>query len=173
MRSWSWPNPVYLVKPFDADLGLVVWHASMNPWHIMPIITPAYPSMNSSVSVSSHSLAVIMEEFVRGDEICCKAIEAAGKGEWDTVDSVYLSLVEPSDFFIKYPHYVAVSSLYVGWLHFIFIRSSVSLPPYPLTPSLFPSFCDFIALYRLTLWLGVKEISALGMAICSHACESY
>ncbi len=148
MRSWSWPNPVYLVKPFDADLGLEFWHASMNPWHIMPIITPAYPCMNSSVSVSPHSLAVIKEEFVRGDEICCKAIEAAGKGEWDTVDSLYLSLIEPSDFFIKYPHYVAVSIVvYIGWLHFIFIRSSISLPPYPFFMlSIFTPVCDSIVL---------------------------
>ncbi len=133
MRSWSWPNPVYLVKPFDAGLGLEVWHASMNPWHIMPIITPAYPSMNSSVSVSSHSLAAIKEEFVRGDEICCKAIDAAGNGQWDTVDAAYVSLMEPSDFFIKYPHYVAVSSLLFCLLAAIFIfisgLKSPSLPP--------------------------------------------
>jgi poly(A) polymerase len=106
MRSWQWPNPVHLVKPFDAGLGLEVWQASMNPWHVMPIITPAYPGMNSSMSVSQHSLTVMMDEFVRGDEICKQIVEDLEAGR--EVTAGWEQLLDPSPFFIKYHHYLAL-----------------------------------------------------------------
>lgn len=58
---WPWPAPVMLRPYEDLQLSdtdgryLAVWNAKANykdAMHIMPIITPAYPAMNSAYNVS-------------------------------------------------------------------------------------------------------------------------
>ncbi|KAL9330312.1 hypothetical protein ACSQ67_005315 [Phaseolus vulgaris] len=71
--KWRWPNPVMLCGIEEGSLGLQVWDPRRYPKdrsHLMPIITPAYPCMNSSYNVSSSTLRIIMKEFHRGNEIC-------------------------------------------------------------------------------------------------------
>lgn len=70
---WRWPNPVMLCEIEDGELGFSIWDPSKNPRdrnHIMPIITPAYPCMNSSYNVSASTLWVMMEQFQFGKMIC-------------------------------------------------------------------------------------------------------
>ncbi|WCJ21897.1 poly(A) polymerase 1 [Euphorbia peplus] len=100
--QWRWPNPVMLCAIEEGSLGLQVWDPRRNPkdrFHLMPIITPAYPSMNSSYNVSSSTLRIMLEEFQRGNEIC-EAMEAS-KADWDT-------LFEPFSFFDAYKHYLQI-----------------------------------------------------------------
>jgi len=57
----------------EGSLGLSVWDPRRNPkdrYHLMPIITPAYPCMNSTYNVTSSTLRVMSDEFQRGSEIC-------------------------------------------------------------------------------------------------------
>jgi poly(A) polymerase Pap1 len=58
--------------------------------HLMPIITPAYPAINSTYNVSESTLQVLKSEFCRGDDITTR-IEV-GNGSWD-------ELFEAADFF--------------------------------------------------------------------------
>ncbi|KAK4482005.1 hypothetical protein RD792_012921 [Penstemon davidsonii] len=77
---WRWPNPVMLCEIGDDDLGFSVWDPRKNPWdrnHLMPIITPAYPCMNSSYNVSGSTLRVMVEQFQFGKKICEVEITAA------------------------------------------------------------------------------------------------
>ncbi|KNC74434.1 hypothetical protein SARC_13017, partial [Sphaeroforma arctica JP610] len=67
-QQWSWPNPVMLCTLQDAGLGFTVWNPKSNPrdnGHLMPIITPAYPAMNSTHNVMSSNLRLLMAEFKR------------------------------------------------------------------------------------------------------------
>lgn len=71
--QWPWPNPVMLCSIEENDLGFAVWDPRKNPrdrFHLMPIITPAYPCMNSSYNVSASTLRVMMDQFQFGYKIC-------------------------------------------------------------------------------------------------------
>ncbi|XP_024545122.1 nuclear poly(A) polymerase 1 isoform X1 [Selaginella moellendorffii] len=100
--QWRWPNPVMLCEIEEGSLGLSVWDPRKNPrdrTHQMPIITPAYPCMNSSYNVSSSTLRVMVEEFSRANGIC-EVIEM-NKAEWS-------ALFEPYAFFDAYKNYLQI-----------------------------------------------------------------
>merc|ERR1712002_468320 len=68
--KWQWPQPVLLKKP--EDCGIVsnpIWDPRTNPadrFHLMPIITPAYPQQNSTFNVSMSTRTVMEERFKHG-----------------------------------------------------------------------------------------------------------
>ncbi|CAB1343944.1 unnamed protein product [Coregonus sp. 'balchen'] len=67
--KWEWPNPVLLKQPEDSNLNLPVWDPRVNPsdrYHLMPIITPAYPQQNSTYNVSTSTRTIMSEEFKYG-----------------------------------------------------------------------------------------------------------
>ncbi|XP_075479676.1 nuclear poly(A) polymerase 4-like isoform X3 [Primulina tabacum] len=100
--QWRWPNPVMLCEIDDDELGFSVWDPRRNHWdrnHLMPIITPAYPCMNSSYNVSASTLRVMNEQFQFGKKIC-EDIEL-NKSQWST-------LFEPYLFFESYKNYLQV-----------------------------------------------------------------
>ncbi|KAL0697863.1 hypothetical protein Bca4012_053985 [Brassica carinata] len=100
--QWRWPNPVLLCSMDEGSLGLQVWDPRRNPkdrLHMMPIITPAYPCMNSSYNVSASTLRIMTGEFQRGKDIC-EAMEA-NIADWDT-------LFEPFAFFEAYKNYLQI-----------------------------------------------------------------
>ncbi|KZV58822.1 nuclear poly(A) polymerase 4-like [Dorcoceras hygrometricum] len=100
--QWRWPNPVMLCEIDDDELGFSIWDPRRNHWdrnHLMPIITPAYPCMNSSYNVSASTLRVMSEQFQFGKKIC-EDIEL-NKTQWST-------LFEPYLFFESYKNYLQV-----------------------------------------------------------------
>ena len=108
-KSWRWPNPVMLTKPHDAGLGLPVWNAHHvnNLRQVAPVITPAYPAMNSTLSVSRQTLQILHEEFCRGHAILDKLWKQHQQGSLQSGDA-FKELFEPSDFFISYPYYLSI-----------------------------------------------------------------
>lgn len=72
----------------------------VNRYQVMPILTPAYPSMNSSFNVSTHTLAVMKDEFKRALGIVQDILNKGG-ADWSP-------LFDPSDFFAVHQHYLAV-----------------------------------------------------------------
>ncbi|XP_076463451.1 poly(A) polymerase beta-like [Babylonia areolata] len=103
LSKWDWPTPV-LLKPLDSEnkLGFPVWDARINPadrFHLMPIITPAYPQQNSTYNVSNSTRSVITEEFKEGLDVVTRIFEQ--REEWT-------ALFEPSNFFHKYRHYIVL-----------------------------------------------------------------
>ncbi|CAM0946128.1 unnamed protein product [Alopecurus aequalis] len=117
--QWQWPNPVMLCAIENGDLGISVWDPRKNirdRTHVMPIITPGYPCMNSSYNVSTNTLRVIMEQFKLGNKIC---------QEIDLNKASWAVLFEPLNFFEAYTKYLVVDivadddddlRLWKGWV---------------------------------------------------------
>jgi poly(A) polymerase len=100
-KMWKWPNPVMLnrIQPNPPGERREVWDKETHGADIMPIITPAYPAMNSSFSVNRASLDIMTKEIERGYMVT-KRIVARGGKNWG-------ELFEPTDFFVRYSYYLA------------------------------------------------------------------
>jgi len=106
LRDWKWPTPIEITTQYDAGLGFETWDPSVggNRFHVMPILTPAYPSMNSSVAVSRQSLEVMREEMASALDRVRAVLARDGHG-WEEVFS-------PSDFAVAHSRYLA-AEIYV------------------------------------------------------------
>ncbi|KAH1003549.1 hypothetical protein HUJ04_003454 [Dendroctonus ponderosae] len=98
--KWQWPQPVLLKQPANASLGFATWDPRVNVtdrYHLMPIITPAYPQQNSTFNVSQSTRSIMMSEFQIGLQITDEIM--LGKTQWD-------KLFDPPPFFTKYKHFI-------------------------------------------------------------------
>jgi poly(A) polymerase len=100
-KDWDWNTPIALTHLYDAQLGYEIWDRSYgsNRFHVMPILTPAYPSMNSTVSVSYNTLEVMQEEIATAFDAVLAVLARDGQG-WDEVFA-------PSDFAVAHSRYLA------------------------------------------------------------------
>ena len=62
--NWRWPTPIVLQQiDHNNPMGMKQWDPRIDyrdQSHLMPIITPAYPCMNSSYNVSDSTLKIMM-----------------------------------------------------------------------------------------------------------------
>jgi len=145
--SWPWPTPIML-RPIekDASLAMPVWDPRENGRdrsHLMPIITPAYPAMNSSYNVSDCTLEVMKAEFKRGDEVCSEILAGTtddnskeeekknvgdneGGATKQQQGSYWGKLLEPVQFFQGFKHFLQIEviasskedfEIWEGWVH--------------------------------------------------------
>jgi len=81
MKDWQWPVPVML-KEIEQGKEKV-WNPAIYPGdkrNIMPIITPAYPSMCATYNISKSGKTVILRELERGSQITNNIFY--GNGRW-------------------------------------------------------------------------------------------
>lgn len=105
--TWTWPHPVLLKelntdRPDISNLCHLIWDPANKPadrFHIMPIITPAFPEQNSTHNVTHSTMNVIKEEIWEALEICRDINE--GKAEWK-------DLFKKVNFFSRYKHFIAL-----------------------------------------------------------------
>jgi poly(A) polymerase len=104
-KTWRWPQPLLLTKPHDAGYGLQVWGPHQSARQVAPMITPAYPAMNSTLSVSRQTLQIMQEEFTRAHQIVERLWKRHQQSHSpsDDLSLEWSTLFEPSDFFISYP----------------------------------------------------------------------
>ena len=120
--KWDWPQPILLKQLLQENkLGFPVWDPRVNPsdrFHLMPIITPAYPQQNSTFNVTNSTRTIMMEEFMLGLDVVSKIYEVKEDWKWN-------KLFEPSGFFHKYKHYIVViasadeKETYLEWQGYI------------------------------------------------------
>lgn len=104
-RSWPWSTPVMLCKIRHPQTvpgmeGLKVWDPKTNlpdRQHVMPVITPAFPAMNSTHNVTETTKRILLDEIARGYEMV-KAIERKRQS--------WRGLCEPLPYFTRYRYFV-------------------------------------------------------------------
>mmetsp|Transcript_94451 Transcript_94451/g.225037 ORF Transcript_94451/g.225037 Transcript_94451/m.225037 type:complete len:537 (-) Transcript_94451:96-1706(-) len=109
-HQWNWTRPVTLcdiVDPANVPgmTSFKVWNPKTNPadrQHVMPVITPAFPSMNSTHNVTETTKRILLDEFKRGFELV-QNVEG-NKAEWSDVYA-------PFPFFDEFKHFLMIEIL--------------------------------------------------------------
>jgi poly(A) polymerase len=114
--QWNWRNPVLLTDTIAETppitntarqtraVQLKAWNPQTNPrdgLHVMPIITPAYPSMNSSYNVDYPQLRFMQQEMLRTSALFKTHVKSAA--------NVYRKLFVPTDFFDRHKHFLQIN----------------------------------------------------------------
>mmetsp|Transcript_8907 Transcript_8907/g.27404 ORF Transcript_8907/g.27404 Transcript_8907/m.27404 type:complete len:745 (+) Transcript_8907:93-2327(+) len=125
--NWNWETtPAMLCRPVvHKNLEFEVWGQTHLPGrtaqmmfkrnNIMPIITPAFPAMNSAANVNTWTFDVLRGEFERAHDVCKDIVHQHKSSSRRFVPSekkrlakLWGRLVEPTDFFANYDAYLAV-----------------------------------------------------------------
>ncbi|KAI1489195.1 Poly(A) polymerase pla1 [Biscogniauxia mediterranea] len=72
IKGWPWPMPVQLKHMDEGPLNVRVWNPKIyksDSFHLMPVITPAYPQMCATFNITHSTKAVIQRELERGAAI--------------------------------------------------------------------------------------------------------
>lgn len=104
--GWQWPNPVMLVEQENLSVrpDMPQWDPRVHENEradLMPVITPAYPSINSTYNVIESTHFLIKKEFGRGKMLLAEI--NAGKTAWE-------KLWEPSTFFSDSSRYIVIKA---------------------------------------------------------------
>eukprot|EP01033_Poteriospumella_lacustris_P006600 gene6600-4752_t len=126
--SWQWPTPVMLrdyedLRYPDSDgRYLPVWNCLLNyrdSLHLMPIITPTYPAMNSAYNVTRPQFRAFQMEIIRAHMI----LQSHGVQKDFPWSQLFASSTE--EFFKSYPRYIQIDiraktahdhRLWFGWV---------------------------------------------------------
>jgi len=121
--QWTWPVPVTLThvsySPPEGVTPLPVWDAKKNPrdrMHLMPILTPTYPSMNSAYNVGLPQLRRINSELQNAVRI----LDAIEKGE-----KTWKALFQGNEFFQRHAYFLQIdisasnASSFLEWFRFV------------------------------------------------------
>ncbi|KAG8528882.1 uncharacterized protein KY384_006571 [Bacidia gigantensis] len=105
MRQWKWPQPVLLKAIEDGPLQVRVWNPKIysgDKWHLMPIITPAYPSMCATHNITMSTKKVIEKEWERAGDITDKIY--VGQAQWEDL------FAKHSFFTQDYKYYLSINA---------------------------------------------------------------
>ncbi|CAJ0945770.1 unnamed protein product, partial [Mesorhabditis belari] len=106
--TWSWPHPVLLKdvdsspRPDIPSLIDLVWDPRIRPadrYHLMPIITPAFPEQNSTFNVTVSTRQVMMNEFAEAKTITSNIL--SNTNTWQ-------EFFQPVNFFTRYKHFLVL-----------------------------------------------------------------
>lgn len=101
LNQWDWPHPLKINSIKNGQLNqLKSWSSQANSEDVMPIITPAFPAMNSMRNATKSSLHRMKKEFNRAYKYMVKIVN----GELD-----WTSLIAPPHFFSDFRIYLQVT----------------------------------------------------------------
>ncbi|MCJ1401636.1 polynucleotide adenylyltransferase [Xylographa trunciseda] len=102
MSKWAWPQPVVLKEIESGPLQVRIWNPKIYPgdrYHLMPIITPAYPSMCATHNITLSTKKIITRELERGGDI---------------VDKIFTHQLQWKDLFSRHTFFTQGYKYYLG-----------------------------------------------------------
>ncbi len=107
--KWKWRVPVLLceIREPKGALAGKQWNPRLNEGdqqQVMPVITPAYPCVNSAFNVSKTTKKILLQEFARAAKIV-KKIKSHRPG------FTWMTLFKKYDIFKEYTHYFRIDAL--------------------------------------------------------------
>ena len=102
IRKWNWPQPILLKQIEDGPLQVKIWNPRIYPsdrYHLMPIITPAYPSMCATHNITMSTKKIILSELERGQRIADNIW--SGKMQWKDLFSKHTFFVDGFKYYIS------------------------------------------------------------------------
>ena len=105
MRQWKWPQPILLKNIEDGPLQVRVWNPKIyngDRYHLMPIITPAYPSMCATHNITMSTKKIIEREWDRAGDITDDIWR--GKAQWKDLFSRH------TFFTVDYKYYLSINA---------------------------------------------------------------
>lgn len=111
--KWQWPSPVLLAAPSDAArrlyngaaMSMPQWDASENARdraHLMPILTPAFPSQNCTYNVGQSTFRIICDELRRATMLFGNSSKS--------VEEMLECVCEPSSFFDEFSVFLRIDA---------------------------------------------------------------
>lgn len=103
IQQWPWPQPMMLKPMEDGPLNVRVWNPKVyrgDSFHLMPVITPAYPQMCATYNITRSHKEIIQRELNRAGKIAERIM--SGKAPWK-------ELFTKHSFFTQgYKYYLAI-----------------------------------------------------------------
>ncbi|KAG7395621.1 hypothetical protein PHYBOEH_003421 [Phytophthora boehmeriae] len=140
LSSWHWPTPILVAQPSTGiDNSCVQWdpqHNIHDRAHLMPIITPGFPAVNTAVNVNLSTLRVLREEFARGKSIM-DDLRRRGLSH----PSSWNQLFAPTEVLVRYDHHLAIElrapneEALAEWSSFVASRTRKLVETLQHTPS--------------------------------------
>ena len=109
-ENWAWPKPVILGHTQEKSKGLNfhVWNPKTHykdAQHLLPVITPVFPAMNSMAYTSNSTYRAMRAEIKRGDALATSL--AVNRSVGMSQDG-WKELIEPSSLFLDYKHFLCL-----------------------------------------------------------------
>ncbi|CAI5734303.1 unnamed protein product [Hyaloperonospora brassicae] len=138
LAAWQWPTPVMVARPSRGD-HVVEWDPRRNlrdRAHLMPIVTPGCPAVNTAVNVNVSTMRVLRDEFARGRRIM-DDLRRAGSSH----PLSFSQLFTRTEVLVRYDHYVAIElrapseEALAEWSSFVASRTRKLVETLQHTPS--------------------------------------
>lgn len=143
LATWSWPAPILIAKPTGnppENDQVAQWSPRTSHHdraHLMPIISPGFPAVNTAVNVNLSTMRVLMDELNRGKRILD---ELRSKGM--TGPATWHALFTPSEVMVRYDHHLVIELRAEGeeamseWSSFVASRTRKLVETLQHTPSI-------------------------------------
>ncbi|KAE9012701.1 hypothetical protein PR002_g14728 [Phytophthora rubi] len=140
LASWRWPTPILVAHPSNGgSADNVQWdpqHNIHDRAHLMPIITPGFPTVNTAVNVNISTMRVLREEFARGQRIMddLRRRSLSHPSSWN-------QLFTPTEVLVRYDHHIAIElrapneEALAEWSSFVASRTRKLVETLQHTPS--------------------------------------